>query len=244
MTHFLKLLLIRHAQSTGNVERRMQGHGDYPLTQLGRSQTQKLADRLRQEQATPTAIYSSPLKRTRQTTEIVLRAFPSESMPGVVGDLTDVDQPLEPLVAQAIPVYYAPELAEFQNGIFQGLTWAEAKAQYPDLCQQLETNLDWIPIPAAETLPAARDRCRRILRRILTTHRNGDCIYLVSHSWIMQHLVSELLGSNRSWRLRVHNTAIFEFWLDQARWHREDENRLNTDLWQIIRFNDDSHLHD
>lgn len=242
MTDFLKLLFMRHAQSIGNVERRMQGHGDYALTDLGREQTQKLAERLRAEQAIPTAIYTSPLKRTVQTTEILLQALPIDHTPGIVGDLIDVDQPLEPVVKRPIPVHHAPELAEFQNGIFQGLTWGEAKQQYPDLCYQLETNADWIPIPQAETLQDARERSQRILRHILTHHRNGDRLWLISHSWIMQHLISEFLGSDRSWRLRVHNTAIFEFWIDQSRWHREDENQLNTDLWQIIRFNDVSHL--
>ncbi|WP_390883460.1 hypothetical protein [Kovacikia minuta] len=56
----------------------------------------------------------------------------------------------------------------------------------------------------------------------------------------MQHLVAELLGCDRSWRLRVGNTALFEFWVDQSRWHRQDQNRFNTDLWQIRRFNDDA----
>jgi 2,3-bisphosphoglycerate-dependent phosphoglycerate mutase len=221
MTTFLKLLMIRHAQSTGNVARRMQGHGDYELTELGQTQTRKLAQRLRDENYHPTAIYTSPLKRTVQTTEILLNAFPSEHTP---------------------PYHQAEELAEFQNGIFQGLTWEEAQAQYPELCHQLENSLDWIPIPGAETLQAARDRCHRLLQHILTTHRNGEQLWLVSHSWIMQHLISALLGSDRSWRLRVQNTALFEFWIDQSRWHRQDENCLNTDLWQIMRFNDTKHL--
>jgi 2,3-bisphosphoglycerate-dependent phosphoglycerate mutase len=221
MTTFLKLLMIRHAQSTGNVARRMQGHGDYELTELGQTQTRKLAQRLRDENYHPTAIYTSPLKRTVQTTEILLNAFPSEHTP---------------------PYHQAEELAEFQNGIFQGLTWEEAQTQYPELCHQLENSLDWIPIPGAESLQAARDRAHRLLQHILTTHRNGEQVWLVSHSWIMQHLISALLGSDRSWRLRVQNTALFEFWIDQSRWHRQDENCLNTDLWQIMRFNDTKHL--
>ena len=33
MHRVMKLLFIRHAQSTGNREKRMQGHGDYALSQ-------------------------------------------------------------------------------------------------------------------------------------------------------------------------------------------------------------------
>ncbi len=220
MTAFLKLLLIRHAQSTGNIERRMQGHGPYALTPLGQSQTHKLAQRLREEQYQPTAIYTSPLRRTVETTAILHRALP----------------------APAAAIHPAAELAEFQNGIFQGLTWAEAQTQHPELCQQLTRSPDWIQIPEAETLQQARDRCNSLLTHILQTHRNGDEIWLVSHSWIMQHLIAQLLGSDRSWRIRIDNTALFEFWIDQSRWHRQDENCFNTDLWQIIRFNDRRHL--
>jgi 2,3-bisphosphoglycerate-dependent phosphoglycerate mutase len=217
MAEFLKLIIIRHGQSTGNVDRRMQGQGDYPLTDLGRTQAQKLAQHL-QAQA-PTAIYSSPLQRTIDTAEILRQALPTP--PAI--------QP-------------TPELAEYQNGVFQGLTWAEAQAQYPQLCDQLEASLDWIPVPGAETLRQARDRVERLADYLLLKHRNGDRVWLVSHGWIMQQFIAALLGSARSWRISIKNTAYFEFWIDQSRWYRQDENRLNTELWQIIRFNDTHHL--
>jgi 2,3-bisphosphoglycerate-dependent phosphoglycerate mutase len=222
MAEFLKLVIIRHAQSTGNVDRRMQGQSDYPLTDLGRTQAQKLAQHLRD--APPTVIYTSPLQRTIHTTEILRAEILRQGLP------------------TAPPIQLTPELAEYQNGIFQGLTWAEAQAQYPQLCDQLETSMDWIPVPGAETLRQARDRVERLVDYLLLRHRNGDRLWLVSHGWIMQQLIAELLGSDRSWRIPIKNTAYFEFWIDQSRWHRQDENRLNTELWQIVRFNDLSHL--
>jgi 2,3-bisphosphoglycerate-dependent phosphoglycerate mutase len=213
MPPFLKLLLIRHGQSTGNVAGRMQGHGDDGLTPIGRTQTQQLAQNIQNIQ--PTTIYSSPLRRTRETALIL--------------------QPNGPII-------YTAALAEFQNGIFQGLTWAEAQAQHPELCQQLETSRDWLPIPGAETLCDARDRVTQFWQDILTTHTNGETVLIVSHSWIMQHLISQLWASDRSWRIPIHNTAVFEFWIDHERWLRQDDSRLNTDLWQIVRFNDTRHL--
>ncbi|MFM2430363.1 MAG: hypothetical protein RLZZ511_1576 [Cyanobacteriota bacterium] len=222
MSEFLQILLIRHAQSTGNVERRMQGHGDYPLSDRGRWQGERLADRLRAENWMPTAIYSSPLRRAQETTAILMQAFP----------------------ALSLPIQSAPELAEYRNGILQGLTWAEARQQYPELCDRLETELDWLPVPGAETLLEARDRVDRFLQRLFATHQNGDRLWLISHSWIMQQLVSALLGSDRAWGFAVANTALFEFRIDQSRWQNQGENRLNTDLWRIVRFNDAAHLYD
>uniref|UniRef100_UPI0030DB4B3C histidine phosphatase family protein n=1 Tax=Oculatella sp. LEGE 06141 TaxID=1828648 RepID=UPI0030DB4B3C len=244
----LKLLFVRHAQSTGNQQKRMQGHGEFELSNEGRSQAEKLAQRLLAESWHPTCIYSSPLKRAVQTTEILLSHFLAEPLPAMVSDLVDgeVSAPLDVLAAQSAPrsiqVHYADELKEFQNGVFQGLTWAEAKTQYPELCAELERTLDWMQIPEAESLPDARARARQFMQTVVERHHNGEQILIMTHSWILQHLVAELLGSDRSWRFHSKNTALFEFWLERSRWQNLDYSRFNTDLWQIRRFNDSQHL--
>jgi broad specificity phosphatase PhoE len=244
----LKLLFMRHAQSVGNRQKRMQGHGDFELSSHGREQADRLARRLLSESWHPSQVYTSPLKRAVQTTEILLGHFLAEPLPAIVSDQIDgeVDSPLSLLAARgehpAIAVELVEELKEHQNGIFQGLTWAEAKAQYPDLCHQLEASPDWIQIPGAESLQDARSRCRRFIERLLDRHPGGDQIWIVTHSWILQHLIAELLGCDRSWRIPSHNTALFEFWIDRSRWQGQDQNRFNTDLWQIRRFNDHQHL--
>lgn len=244
----LKLLFIRHAQSVGNQQKRMQGNGEFELSEEGKHQAEKLAQRLLAESWYPSRVYSSPLKRAVQTTEILLAPFWAEPLPAVVSDLVDgeVDAPIDVLIPQSksdqIFVEYADELREFQNGIFEGLTWAEARQYYPDLCNRLEHSADWIQIPGAESLQDARSRAHRFIQNLLSRHINGERIWVVSHSWILQHLIADLLGCDRSWRIHARNTALFEFWIDRSRWQRTDQNRLNTDLWQVRRFNDYHHL--
>jgi broad specificity phosphatase PhoE len=245
----LKLLFIRHAHSVGNQQKRMQGNGEFDLTPEGRQQAEKLAKRLLAEAWRPTCVYSSPLKRAVQTTELLLAPFLLAPLPAIVSDLVDeeLDAAMDTLTpSQAvpeIPVFYADELREFQNGIFEGLTWAEAQQRYPDLCHALEQTPDWIQIPGAESLEKARARARQFIQRLLHHHTDDEQIWIISHSWILQHLIAELLGCDRSWRIHARNTALFEFWIDQSRWQRTDQNRFNTDLWQIRRFNDYQHLH-
>ncbi|HTL88599.1 MAG TPA: histidine phosphatase family protein [Leptolyngbya sp.] len=246
MSKVLKLLFVRHAQSIGNLEKRMQGHGSYELSPLGRHQSERLAKHLRSESWKPSHVYSSPLKRAAQTTEILLSYFQTPHLPAAVSDLIDSEADTsiaEEPIPKKIPLEYAEELTEFQNGIFQGLTWLEAQTRYPDLCRKLETSLDWVAIPEAETLYEARDRSRQFIDRIMQQHRDGDQLWIITHSWILQHLIAQLLGSDRSWRVRAHNTAVFEFWIDRSRWELQNQNRFNTDLWQIRKFNDSRHLH-
>jgi 2,3-bisphosphoglycerate-dependent phosphoglycerate mutase len=245
MAEMLKLLFIRHAQSIGNLEKRMQGQGEFELSEAGKLQAEKLARRLLAEVWFPTHVYSSPLRRTTQTAKILIEHVQTAPLPAAVSDLIDGDAvAANSLQAQLqqIQICYDDDLKEFQNGIFQGLTWAEAQACHPDLCHQLETSQDWIQIPNAESLHEARDRARRFIQMILQQHKNGDRLWIVSHSWILQHLIAELMGCDRSWRLRAKNTALFEFWIDHSRWNSQDQNKFNTDLWQVRRFNDYEHL--
>lgn len=241
----LKLLFIRHAQSVGNQEKRMQGHGEFELSDVGRQQAEKLARRLLTEGWHPSQVYTSPLKRAAQTTQILVDYFLTAPLPAAVSDLIDATAMSGDSgegISRKIPVQLADELKEFQNGIFEGLTWAEAVSRYPDLCHRLESSPDWILIPGAESLEDARSRSRRFIQMLLQRHGNGDRIWIVTHSWILQHLIAELMSSDRSWRLRAHNAALFEFWIDRDRWDRTDQNRFNTDLWQVHRFNDCQHL--
>lgn len=223
----------------------MQGHGDFELSSLGRAQSEKLAQYLLAESWRPSHVYSSPLNRAAQTTEILLSYFQSAPLPAAVSDLIDpgIDAPEESEGShKAIALEYSDDLKEFQNGIFKGLTWSEARQHYPDLCHTLEASPDWIQIPKAESLKDARSRSQAFITRLLDRHSNGDQLWVVSHSWILQHLIAELMGCDRSWRLRARNTAVFEFWIDRSRWHHTNQNRFNTDLWQIRRFNDCRHL--
>lgn len=63
------IYLIRHGQTDWNVERRLQGHLDVPLNQVGLLQAEKVAKRF--EKDSLDAIYSSDLRRARTTAEII-----------------------------------------------------------------------------------------------------------------------------------------------------------------------------
>ena len=68
----LELWLVRHGETVWNTEGRVQGWGDPPLSETGKTQARKLAPRL--AHATFTAVYSSDLRRTTETARLSLPA--------------------------------------------------------------------------------------------------------------------------------------------------------------------------
>ena len=247
----LKLLLVRHGQSVGNVEGRMEGVSSTGLTPWGVEQSFRLGRHLATTGWYPTHIYSSPLERATDTLAALVKGFQAKSSsstdlcsesPKFGGKARIFDQfSLAP--GQALAVELRAELVEYNSGIFTGLTWAEACDRYPELCQQLTTSLDWQPIPKAETLEQGQARAQRFLDYLLGRHSNGDRILVISHHWLLQQMIACLMGCDRAWGMPMDNTARFEFWLDRDRWDQSGPNRLNTELWQIKCFNDCTHCH-
>jgi probable phosphoglycerate mutase len=74
------IYLVRHGQTAFNRERRLQGHVDSPLTELGLKQAAAVGDLLRELTAGEPGwrIVSSPLGRARRTADIVARALGAE----------------------------------------------------------------------------------------------------------------------------------------------------------------------
>ncbi len=67
-----KLILVRHGQSLGNLDRRFLGHTDLPLTPMGHAQAERVAAYLADEKID--AVYSSDLLRAYQTAEPIAAA--------------------------------------------------------------------------------------------------------------------------------------------------------------------------
>ena len=231
---YLKLLLIRHAQSLGNLQGQMEGQSSTELSAEGHRQAQQLSGRLAQSEL-PTHIYTSPLLRASQTTH------------HLTSELQRLGHPFHSEQISA--------LQEMHQGVFQGLTWAQAQLQYPEVCAQLLSSLTWQPVPQAESLVAARDRARSWVKHILSQHHTGDIVWAISHGGFLQQLISVVMGCDRTWKIPIAHTAIFEFWLvstpyqnaghqnaGQSQEETQGNDLFNPEHWVLRHFNDYSHL--
>lgn len=100
----MKLILVRHGESIGNQENRLQGQHDYELTELGQRQALLTGQRLAREGVT--RVYTSPLLRASATAKTIAE---------VIGGL-------EPL--------HLPDIAEYHFGDMSGQTYAEVRKHF------------------------------------------------------------------------------------------------------------------
>ena len=98
----MKLYLIRHAESYGNIKGKIISTTDFELTEKGISQSQRIGQKICLElKQAPISAYCSPLARARQTLVEILRSTSQEN----------------------IPFTETPFLKEMDLGLLEGMTW-------------------------------------------------------------------------------------------------------------------------
>jgi broad specificity phosphatase PhoE len=181
----VKLLLIRHAQSQGNFEGRLQGRKEFPLTELGLAQASALAERLTSSGLA--AVYSSPIRRAYDTA-------------GKIAERTGLDIAVEPRVQ------------EYDFGdLLSGLTWPEIREKQPDIVNALMSNESEFPrYPGEEGRKAFRLRVCSALAEIVERHRHDTAVAVVAHAGPVAVYVLETLGRkySRPIPFRIDNASV------------------------------------
>src|ERR1035437_162590 len=108
----INIYLIRHGQTTGDIEDRYGGEYNDHLSELGKKQAKQLAEKLSKENIE--IIYSSPLIRTQETAKILQSTHTCQ--------LETIENLRE----------------RNQYGIMTGMVKAEAKEKYPQLVALLQ----------------------------------------------------------------------------------------------------------
>lgn len=178
-----RLLLVRHARSTWNAERRIQGVADPPLDEMGLEQARRIADRLRSQSLS--AIYSSPLQRARVTAEIIHRYF--------------LDAPMS----------LDDRLQEYDFGVVNGLTWDEVALQHPTLAERWLEDPWTIPIPGSEGQPAFRARVMAAMNEIVAQHDHEQVAVVAHGGTFAAYLGAKLeLPIDRRYPFHFGNTSL------------------------------------
>lgn len=162
-----RVILVRHAETPGSVERRFTGATDVPLTDAGLEQAAALGRRLRDVQIE--AIYVSPLGRCRQTAAAVT----------AVKD--------RPLVVEE-------DIRECHFGILENATLEEAVAEHgPEKMMEWFGGEDAAP-PDGETWLEVGARVTGWLERAAAEHRDAT-ILAVTHGGPVLRLTRHITGA-------------------------------------------------
>ena len=180
----LRLLLLRHAETDWNRERRYQGWQDIPLCEPGRIQAEAAARLLSASRLA--AVWSSPQQRARDTAAAI--ASP-----------------------HGLEVHTDEAFKEMGFGPWEGLTVDEVRARFPDASRAWAETPHLASWSGAESLAQVRARVLAGLDELRATFP-GQTVCLVAHGISSRVLVLEALGLglDRLWSLQLSSTGISE----------------------------------
>lgn len=209
----IHLTLIRHGETDWNIQRRYQGSADQPLNSSGRAQAAALAAALTGLQVD--AIYSSDLSRVSETARIALSGtdIDSEVTDGATSQTTQ---------AMIDAIQWDERLREIDFGKFEGLTYAEIKAQYPDELATWEADRNH-NAHGGERIDDVIARVTAFYDGLRQAHLTPEAhpdpqappqqrVLVFAHGGTIGILLALMLGADphRWWQFRLYNTAISE----------------------------------
>ena len=195
------ITFLRHGESVGNADGYFQGQSDFPLNEIGLSQSQALAERWVDERVKFDLILASPLSRARQTAEIVASAVKA-------------------------PIEFDPLWMERDNGSLAGLKFDEGRKKYP---QPDFSNIYQPFAGTGEGDWELYLRAGQALHNLLS--RQPGQYLVVSHGGLLNQVMYSIMGitpqANYSGtRFRFENTgfAAFIYYPNEHRWQVDTIN--------------------
>jgi probable phosphoglycerate mutase len=147
------IVLIRHGETDWNVEGRYQGQADPTLNRKGYKQAELLVQKLNDIQLD--IIYTSPLRRAKQTAEVVAEK-------------------------NCLPIVDEPRFMEINQGDWQTRLRADIERTYPELFSKWETKPWEVTPPNGEHLSEVKERVLAGLYDAVRLHPEKN-IGIVTH---------------------------------------------------------------
>ncbi|KYD31232.1 histidine phosphatase family protein [Geobacillus sp. FSL W8-0032] len=161
------LYLTRHGETKWNVEKRMQGRQDSPLTEKGRQDAMRLGKRL--EAVELAAIYTSTSGRALETAELVRGA-------------------------RLIPIYQDEQLCEIHLGDWEGKTHDEIQQMDPVAFDHFWNAPHLYAPQRGERFFDVQQRALEAVRRIVGRHE-GETVLIVTHGVVLKTLIAAFKGA-------------------------------------------------
>lgn len=176
--------IFRHAQTNWNLEKRLQGHTDIPLNDLGRKQATALKQKFSNIKLD--CAYSSDLVRASETAQIAL-----------------IDHNVE--------IHQTSRLREVDMGEATGLTHDQLNQRYENLWDAFlspkKEDLE-MRFPGGESKKEHLDKTIAFLKEISSNHNS---IGISTHGGVILKLLQYCFNYDESFNIRVTNCCLHEF---------------------------------
>jgi len=182
----LALYFARHGQTNWNRVRRWQSRTDIPLNQTGRQQARALSQLIRNQDIVFKRVVCSPLRRARETAEILMDGF-------------------------ELALEFDPRLVELDLGEFEGRLESELGEEFGERYNEWKSRMYLDPAPSGEGILDVVRRVEPVLSALLDTPGH---VLVVGHQGVNMALKAKLsncftVGCLSSFRQR--NDEI-DFW--------------------------------
>lgn len=183
----LKLLIMRHAESSSNVENLFSGHQDVELTKKGIWQAEQLAERLAETKID--VIYSSDLKRAISTANIINKKH-------------------------QLTLNVEPLFKEIHFGDWEGMCYEEVYAYSDYENYRNWWRQPHIALPGGESIAEVNQRVTKGLKKLITNHGNSDgqgkTVAIVCHGGVAKIMIGIALDIplERIWYISQHSAAL------------------------------------
>lgn len=147
----MKLIVVRHGETTDNVAGIIMGHRDGQLSSAGLEQAKKLGERLKHEKIN--CIYSSDLKRTKDTVAEIIKHHPDA------------------------PVIYDTLLREQSSGILEG----QPKAARRTAQQESGISRERYRPEGGENMIDINRRAEKFIECLQKKHQDNETILICTH---------------------------------------------------------------
>jgi len=167
MTPHTRIYLIRHGQVAGFDQPRYNGQSDVTLTDYGVEQYHLIRERL--ADARISACYTSDLSRCMTGAGIICQAFG-----------------IEPTRRR--------ELRELNIGEWEGMTWQEIRAAWPEGWQARLDDLVNYRVPGGENLLDLEARVMPVINEVVERHK-GQEVLVVGHGGVNRIVLLNAIGA-------------------------------------------------
>jgi probable phosphoglycerate mutase len=172
-----RFILVRHGETALTKQGRYSGRGDVPLSDEGQAQAMAAGGRVAGISRDVTAVLSSPLARCVRTAELVAAEVGS------------------------VPVTVVDDLIECDFGVWEGLTFAEVQARWPDEMAAWLASTAVAP-PGGESFEAVAKRTRAAMATAVSAYAGG-IVVIVSHVSPIKLILRDALAASDAFLHRL-----------------------------------------